>query len=93
MKKLLSLAVMAGFAASVSLAAPAQTTNPNTQKRFDRADKDHNGKLTLEEFIGNNTKNKDRKEKRFHRLDKNGDGVITLDEFPAPSGNKSKAKS
>ena len=94
MKKLLSFVAVAGFAASAGLVAqtPPPNASPNAQKRFDKADKDNNGKLTLEEFIGNNTKNKDKREKRFHKLDKNGAGVLTLDEFPAPSGNKSKSK-
>ncbi|HEX3675472.1 MAG TPA: EF-hand domain-containing protein [Rhizomicrobium sp.] len=43
-------------------------------KMFDRADSDHDGKLTLAEFAA-------REEKLFARLDKNGDGVITRDEL------------
>lgn len=43
-------------------------------RMFERADSDHDGKLTLAEFAG-------REEKFFARLDKNNDGVITRDEM------------
>jgi Ca2+-binding EF-hand superfamily protein len=43
-------------------------------KMFERADADHDGKLTLAEFAS-------REEKYFARLDKNNDGVITRDEL------------
>jgi Ca2+-binding EF-hand superfamily protein len=43
-------------------------------KMFERADSDHDGKLTLAEFAG-------REEKLFARLDKNNDGAVARDEL------------
>jgi Ca2+-binding EF-hand superfamily protein len=43
-------------------------------RMFERADSDHDGKLTLAEFAG-------REEKYFARLDRDNNGVITRDEM------------
>jgi hypothetical protein len=58
---------------------------PNIEEVFKTKDKDHDGKLSKEEFLGN-VKDPEREkavEARFKAIDTNNDGFITLDELKA----------
>jgi hypothetical protein len=61
---------------------------------FKKLDKDNDGFVSLEEFVGKpkNEKDKADREKRFQAKDKNGDGKLTKDEFIAPPPKKPGAK-
>jgi hypothetical protein len=47
---------------------------------FKKKDTDHDGKMTLEEFLKNFPDQEEGK-KRFSKFDRNGDGVLTEEEF------------
>lgn len=82
---MLAAAVMLGGASS-ALAAPKKTPD----ERFAKADKNKDGKLSLDEFIGKRTDDKKAKaEKTFSKKDKDGDKALTLEEFKA--GNKKQS--
>ena len=56
---------------------------------FKKLDKDSDGKLSLEEFVGKRKdKAKTKAEARFKKLDKDGDSAVSLEEFK--SGGKKK---
>ncbi|MCX6910547.1 MAG: EF-hand domain-containing protein, partial [Verrucomicrobia bacterium] len=59
------------------------TSNKPKQDRgamFDKRDKDHDGKLTREEFLANQP-DPDEAPKRFIQFDRNKDGVLSREEF------------
>jgi Ca2+-binding EF-hand superfamily protein len=60
------------------------------EKRFAKADRDYDGKLSLDEFIGKRSNDEKAKAtKRFSKLDKNSDHFLTLDELKsAAKGSK-----
>ena len=66
--------------------APAKTGTPPTSNAKDEAllrsrDRDSNGEVTLEEFIGSRTKNVPVLENNFKKRDTNGDGVWNKKDF------------
>jgi hypothetical protein len=73
-------------------------TPPRTEKSqtalFNTYDRNHDGKITLQEFLDLNgcrdRSCRERLTKIFRQMDLNGDGVITLDEFLAPVRGKGK---
>ncbi len=89
---------------SLSLAIPLQANEaagdkkpkkPNPQAVFKKKDKDADGFLTKEEFVGK-AKDTTKAEAIFSKKDKNGDSKLSADEFtgkPAgKGGNKKKPK-
>lgn len=66
----------AGSAASEPLPAQAPTATERTreQKRFDRYDKDRDGKVTRDEYLA-------ARRKAFAKLDTNHDGQLSFDEW------------
>lgn len=60
-------------------AKPAKPSMDRGQM-FDKKDKDHDGKLTLEEFLANQP-DPDQAPKRFPLFDTNHDGVLSREEF------------
>ncbi len=52
----------------------------NRSARFDERDANHDGKMTLEEFLSNQT-DKEAAKGRFEKFDVNKDGVLTREEF------------
>ncbi len=92
MKKLLCLALAMAIAVCWTVTSNAEGKKPkrDPEARFKKMDKDGNGKLSLEEFVGKRTgEKKERAEKVFKRKDKDGDGSLTFEEFK-PKKKKKK---
>ena len=53
---------------------PAATEKSKEQKRFDRADRDNDGRITLTELI-------EPRRKAYAKLDTNGDGKLSFEEW------------
>lgn len=74
-------------------AVPPRTKKSQTAL-FNTYDGNHDGKITLQEFLdlnGCRTQScRDYLTKTFRKMDLNGDGVITLEEFLAPVRGKTK---
>ncbi|REK08944.1 MAG: EF-hand domain-containing protein [Planctomycetota bacterium] len=85
---LLAVAMLGG----ARLAAGAdEKPGKSPEKRFARADKNGDKKLTLEEFVGKRQDEKKEKAvKRFGRLDKDNDEFLSLEEFMAGIKKKNK---
>jgi hypothetical protein len=59
---------------------------PSVEEMFKNRDKDHNGTLSLEEFVGKAKDNPEQAKRlieRFKAMDTNKDGSLTLDEMRA----------
>jgi len=86
MKKFLALVLAAG----VCMPVMAQEKKEKTpEEAFKALDKNGDGKLSKEEYVGNaEGEKKTKKEDRFKALDTNNDGSLSLDEFKA--GQKKK---
>ena len=98
MRKFVTCLVVTGALAGVCSFASAQEEDkkkgPNPEQRFKQLDKNGDGSLTKEEFIGNAKEDKAKgAERRFAAADKNSDGKVTLEEYKAmPAGGKGKGK-
>lgn len=64
-----------------SAAPPAATEKSKEAKRFARADKDENGRITLEELY-------QPRRKAFAKLDRNGDGRLAFEEWASSTAEK-----
>ena len=62
-------------------AAPEAPAKSREQKRFDRADKDKDGRIVLDELL-------QPRRKAFAKLDKNGDGRLSLEEWAVKTIDK-----
>lgn len=62
-------------------AAPAATEKTREEKRFDRYDKDRDGKITREEYLAS-------RRKAFAKLDTDHDGRLSFDEWAIRSTTK-----
>ncbi len=60
---------------------PAATARTREQKRFDRYDKDRDGRITRDEYLAS-------RRKAYAKLDTNGDGRLSFDEWAAKTGAK-----
>ena len=89
-----ALAIQPGQALAPIPAAPSADPKSKEEKRFARADKDENGRITLAELV-------EPRRKPFAKLDVNGDGklsfedwaVKTIDKFEGADSDNSKALS
>jgi Ca2+-binding EF-hand superfamily protein len=82
MKKFLMSAIVATCFVGLQAPAFAADEKPDLDTVFKKADKDGDGKLTVEEFVGKRTGEKaDKAKATFARLDKDSDGKVTLEEF------------
>ena len=63
---------------------PGVTEATKEQKRFDRLDRDHNGKITLNEMLASRAR-------AFRKLDVDGNNLLTFDEWSVKAINKFKA--
>jgi len=71
---------MVGLAYTAASAQDKPKVPPEEQ--FKKADKDGDGKLSEEEFIGKRTGEKaDKAKEQFKKKDKDGDGFLSLEEF------------
>ena len=74
---------------STAFSADEKKPKKSPEARFTKADKDSDGKLSLEEFLGKRTGDKkEMAEKQFARRDKDGDKFLTLEEFKAKPKKK-----
>lgn len=60
---------------------PAATPRTREQKRFDRYDKDRDGRITRDEYLAS-------RRKAYAKLDANGDGRLSFDEWAAKTTTK-----
>lgn len=60
---------------------PAATARTREQKRFDRYDKDRDGRITRDEYLAS-------RRKAYAKLDTNGDGRLSFDEWAAKTSGK-----
>lgn len=87
MKKLVSSLVAA--LCLVGLSVPAFAADDKAEKAFKKMDKDGNGSISVEEYVGKKTGEKaDKAKTRFGKLDKDQNGSLSLEEFK--SGMKKK---
>jgi hypothetical protein len=63
------------------LLPPAASERSKEEKRFARADKDNNGRITLAELL-------EPRRKAFAKLDKDGNGQLSFDEWAAKTETK-----
>ncbi|KQM66831.1 MULTISPECIES: EF-hand domain-containing protein [unclassified Sphingomonas] len=61
--------------------SPAATARTREQKRFDRYDKDRDGRITRDEYLAS-------RRKAYTKLDTNGDGRLSFDEWAAKTATK-----
>lgn len=80
------------FAISLALALPLYAGNkkgghakakPTPEQIFNKKDKNHDGSLSKQEFIGKKSKNATKRGKIFDKKDANNDGKLSLQEFTA----------
>lgn len=74
-------AVAAQTDAPIADDPPAATQRTREQKRFDRYDKDRDGRITREEYLAS-------RRKAYAKLDTNGDGRLSFDEWAAKTTTK-----
>ncbi|WP_205480499.1 EF-hand domain-containing protein [Sphingomonas arenae] len=73
--------VIAAPSARSVLRAPEASPKSREQKRFARADKDDDGRITAAELF-------EPRRKAFAKLDKNGNGALSFDEWAAKTVDK-----
>ena len=93
MKKLLCLALAMMITVCWTVTTNAEDKKPKKdwEAIFKKKDKDSDGKLSLNEYVGKRTgEKKEKAEKQFKRKDKDSDGSLTLDEFKPKKKKKKK---
>ena len=88
------LAVLLGFfgtTLSGNAADEKKKKKGDPEAVFKKMDKDKDGSVSEEEFVGKREGEKaDKAKTQFKKLDKNSDGKLSLDEFKARGGKKKK---
>lgn len=97
MKSLFSYAVALilalGVAAGVSAADKKDKPKKTPAEVFKAHDKNSDGKLSLDEFVGKKKDQaKEKAEATFKQKDKNNDGFLSVEEFTAAGKKKKDAK-
>ena len=76
-------AVSSGMAPLKPSSAPESTAKSREQKRFDRADRDNDGKIVLAELL-------QPRQKAYAKLDTNHDGKLSFEEWAVTTIDKFK---
>jgi hypothetical protein len=83
--------VLALGVGSLGFAAQDKKDKPKPEDQFKKMDKDGNGKLSLDEFVGKKKDEKKTKaEEAFKKMDKDNDSSLSLEEFTAKGKKKDK---
>ena len=70
-----------------SAASAQDKPKPTPEERFKKADKNGDGKVSEDEFVGKKTgEEADKAKEIFKKKDKDGDGFLTLEEYSAKKG-------
>jgi Ca2+-binding EF-hand superfamily protein len=84
-----AVALMVAGGLGLASASAADKPAPTPEDMFKRLDKDSDGKLSAEEFVGKKTgEDADKAKKLFAKMDKNSDGSVDLEEFKAARAKK-----
>ena len=79
------------MSAALSYSADEKKPKPNPEEMFKKLDKNSDGKLTKEEFVGKKEgEAKTKAEAAFDAKDKDKKGFLTLEEFKAKGEKKIK---
>ena len=99
LRVLLSVALAVSIGLTAAAAEGKKKNGPKAPKKtadeiFKAKDKSGDGKLSIDEFVGNPKKPgvKEKLEAAFKKLDKDSDGFLTLDEFKAKPAKGDKPK-
>lgn len=88
MKRVVCVLLTAAFALSTSLATAQEKPKPTPEEAFKKRDKNGDGKLSLDEFVGKSTGDKATKaQETFKKRDKNADGFLSQEEFQPKKKN------
>lgn len=97
---LMTLSIALGMAIATAAVGVAEEKpqkgegKPDAEMMFKRLDKDGNGALTVEEFLGKREGEKaDKAREVFKKLDKDQNGTVSLKEFKERPMRKPKPKS
>lgn len=73
--------LLQGEAGDLPDTVPEASARTREQKRFDRYDKDRDGRITRDEYLAS-------RRKAYAKLDTNGDGRLSFDEWAAKTSQK-----
>ena len=90
MRKHILTAIFTGLCLTAAGGSALAAPDKSQDTRFSKMDRNSDGKLTLDEFKGRNSKNADKKSQRFKKLDADSDGSVTLAEFKATGKKPNK---
>jgi Ca2+-binding EF-hand superfamily protein len=91
MKKILTLALIAGMFMPLLSGAQEKKGNKSPEDQFKALDTNNDNKLSKDEFIArvkDDAEKKGKMEMRFGRMDTNNDGFLSLEEFKEGSMKK-----
>jgi len=91
MRRLITLTVCSGLLAGLATASPLLDEKERTpQRTIAKLDKNGDGKLSFEEYLGKNDQRKESRTRHFRKLDRDGDGFVTPDEYQGKTEKKTR---